>query len=76
MTTSKAYLSEVETSDIYVGILGKHYGKPLPSRFSATHSEYLHPGIAPRPLRYRSFGFTPLSADLLVGVEVGLFGRR
>src|SRR6266699_1191488 len=38
----QAYLSEVETSDIYVGILGKRYGKPLPSRFSATHAEYLH----------------------------------
>ncbi|MFA5910636.1 MAG: DUF4062 domain-containing protein [Vicinamibacterales bacterium] len=37
-----AYLAEVETSDIYVGILGRSYGKPLPSRFSATHSEYLH----------------------------------
>lgn len=37
-----AYLAEVETSDIYVGILGKRYGKPLPSRFSATHAEYLH----------------------------------
>jgi hypothetical protein len=37
-----AYLSEVETSDIYVGILGRRYGKPLPSRFSATHTEYLH----------------------------------
>ena len=37
-----AYLSEVETSDIYLGILGRRYGKPLPSRFSATHAEYLH----------------------------------
>lgn len=37
-----AYLSEVETSDVYIGILGRRYGKPLPSRFSATHSEYLH----------------------------------
>lgn len=37
-----AYLAEVETSDIYVGILGRRYGKPLPSRFSATHAEYLH----------------------------------
>lgn len=24
-----AYLSEVETSDIYLGILGRRYGKPL-----------------------------------------------
>jgi hypothetical protein len=37
-----AYLAEVETSDIYLGILGRRYGKPLPSRFSATHAEYLH----------------------------------
>lgn len=37
-----AYLSEVETSDIYLGILGRRYGTPLPSRFSATHAEYLH----------------------------------
>src|SRR5262245_29248143 len=37
-----AYLAEVETSDIYVGILGRRYGKPLASRFSATHAEYLH----------------------------------
>lgn len=36
-----AYLSEVETSDIYLGILGRRYGKPLPTRFSATHAEYL-----------------------------------
>lgn len=35
-----AYLSEVETSDIYLGILGRRYGKPLPSRSSATHAEY------------------------------------
>jgi hypothetical protein len=38
----QAYLSEVESSDIYLGILGNRYGKPLPSRFSATHAEYLH----------------------------------
>lgn len=37
-----AYLGEVETSDIYIGILGRRYGKPLPSRYSATHAEYLH----------------------------------
>jgi hypothetical protein len=37
-----AYLSEVETSDIYIGILGQRYGRLLPSRFSATHTEYLH----------------------------------
>jgi len=38
----QAYLTEVESSDIYVGILGRRYGKPLQSRFSATHAEYLH----------------------------------
>src|SRR5438132_9224283 len=38
----EAYLAEVEGSDIYVGILGRRYGKPLKSRFSATHAEYLH----------------------------------
>jgi hypothetical protein len=37
-----AYLGEVESADIYIGILGRRYGKPLPSRFSATHTEYLH----------------------------------
>ncbi|MGE0193767.1 MAG: DUF4062 domain-containing protein [Planctomycetota bacterium] len=36
-----AYLSEVSSSDIYVGILGVKYGRPLPSRFSATHEEFL-----------------------------------
>ena len=37
-----AYLGEVETSQIYVGILGQCYGKPLPTRFSATHTEFRH----------------------------------
>ena len=37
-----AYLGEVETSQIYVGILGQRYGKPLPTRFSATHTEFRH----------------------------------
>ncbi|MCU1383699.1 MAG: hypothetical protein JWL71_2396, partial [Acidobacteria bacterium] len=37
-----AYLGEVESSDIYVGILGRRYGKPLRTRYSATHTEYLH----------------------------------
>jgi len=37
-----AYLGEVETSDIYIGILGRRYGRPLQSRYSATHAEYLH----------------------------------
>ena len=38
----EAYLAEVEGSDIYIGILGRRYGKPLKSRFSATHAEYIH----------------------------------
>jgi hypothetical protein len=36
-----AYLAEVRTSNIYIGILGKRYGKLLPTRFSATHAEFL-----------------------------------
>ena len=38
----EAYLAEVESSDIYIGVLGKRYGRPLKTRFSATHTEYLH----------------------------------
>ena len=37
-----AYLGEVETSQIYVGILGQRYGRPLPTRFSTTHTEFQH----------------------------------
>jgi hypothetical protein len=37
-----AYLSEVASSTIYVVILGREYGRLLPSRLSATHSEYRH----------------------------------
>ena len=37
-----AYLAEVGASDIYIGILGRRYGKSLRSRFSATHAEYRH----------------------------------
>ncbi len=37
-----AYLGEVETSQIYVGILGRRYGRPLSTRFSATHTEFRH----------------------------------
>ena len=37
-----AYLGEVETSQIYVGVLGRRYGRPLPTRFSATHTEFRH----------------------------------
>ena len=35
-----AYLGNVASSDIYVGILGARYGKPLKSGYSATHAEY------------------------------------
>jgi hypothetical protein len=35
-----AYLGEVASSTIYLGILGREYGRLLPSRFSATHVEY------------------------------------
>jgi hypothetical protein len=35
-----AYLAEVRSSAIYLGIIGRRYGKPLKSRFSATHTEY------------------------------------
>ena len=36
----EAYLSKVASSDIYLGILGARYGKPLKSGYSATHAEY------------------------------------
>ena len=35
-----AYLSEVASSTLYVGILGRTYGRLLGSRLSATHEEY------------------------------------
>lgn len=37
-----AYLAEVESSSVYIGLLGARYGRLLPTRFSATHAEYLH----------------------------------
>lgn len=36
----QAYLAEVESADIYIGILGKRYGKPLKTRYSPTHAEF------------------------------------
>lgn len=39
---NQAYLNEVESSSIYVGLIGERYGRLLPSRFSATHEEYRH----------------------------------
>jgi uncharacterized protein DUF4062 len=38
----QAYLAEVASSSIYVGLLDERYGPLLQSRFSATHAEYLH----------------------------------
>lgn len=35
-----AYLAGVQSSDVYVGILGERYGTPAPSGYSATHAEY------------------------------------
>ncbi len=35
-----AYLAEVRSSAVYVGLLGARYGRPLPDRYSATHQEY------------------------------------
>ena len=35
-----AYLAEVRSSSIYVGLLGARYGRPLPDRYSATHQEF------------------------------------
>ncbi len=38
---SEAYLSEVRSSTVYVGLLGPRYGRPLADRYSATHQEFL-----------------------------------
>lgn len=35
-----AYNAHVASSDIYVGILGARYGRPLKTGYSATHAEY------------------------------------
>lgn len=35
-----AYLGEVASSSIYIGLLGREYGRLLKSRLSATHAEY------------------------------------
>ncbi len=37
-----AYLGELETCEIYLGILGRRYGTLLPTHFSATHTEFRH----------------------------------
>jgi hypothetical protein len=36
----RAYLTEVASSTIFVGLLGREYGRLLPSRRSATHEEF------------------------------------
>jgi hypothetical protein len=36
----EAYLAEVASSSIYIGLLGREYGRILRSRLSATHAEY------------------------------------
>lgn len=36
-----AYLEEVRSSDIYLGLLGVRYGRPAADGFSATHAEFL-----------------------------------
>jgi len=35
-----AYQGQVAASDIYIGILGSRYGRPLKTGYSATHTEY------------------------------------
>jgi hypothetical protein len=37
---NEAYLSEVRSSSVYLGLLGARYGRPLADRYSATHQEY------------------------------------
>ena len=39
-----AYTAQVASSDIYLGILGSRYGKPLKTGYSATHAEYNEAG--------------------------------
>lgn len=35
-----AYLANVAASDVYLGVLGARYGRPLKSGYSASHAEY------------------------------------
>ena len=35
-----AYAAQVASADIYLGILGNRYGRPLKTGYSATHAEY------------------------------------
>lgn len=48
-----AYLSEVASSTVYVGVLGRAYGRLMKSRRSATHEEYRE--AERRGLRIRAF---------------------
>lgn len=48
-----AYLSEVASSTVYVGILGRTYGRLQKSRRSATHDEYRE--AERRGLRIRAY---------------------
>lgn len=41
-----AYLDGLARSSIYLGIYGRRYGVPLPSRYSATHEEFQHADVA------------------------------
>jgi len=36
----EAYTAQVASSDIYLGMLGARYGRPLKTGYSATHAEY------------------------------------
>jgi hypothetical protein len=38
---NEAYLGEVRSSTVYLGLLGARYGRPLADRYSATHQEFL-----------------------------------
>jgi len=38
----KAYIKQVEGCDIYIGLIGKQYGRITENGFSATETEYLH----------------------------------
>ena len=40
VTAERAYIEGVMSSDIYLGVFADRYGTPLPSRYSATESEY------------------------------------
>ncbi len=41
-TPQQAYISEVEQCDIYIGLIGKHYGRITEEGISPTEAEYRH----------------------------------